>query len=100
MSRLDLVTVGVGLGLVALAALLVGGRKAAEIAGTKLNPASDQNIIYEDVINRLGRNVSGDESWSLGAWIWEKTHPAQVEREREALGQAGEPDPWGEWNPN
>lgn len=52
-----------------------GVKAAAAIASTKLNPFSDQNFIYDDLIGGVGRSVSGDESWTLGGAVYEMTHP-------------------------
>lgn len=47
-----------------------------ETVTTTLNPASDKNIIYKGV-NAVGGAVSGSDSWSLGSWIYDITHPEE-----------------------
>lgn len=49
---------------------------AAEIAATKLNPASDENFIYKDLVGGIVRNTTGDDSQTLGGLIYDATHPA------------------------
>lgn len=49
---------------------------AAEFAGTKLNPASDQNFIYQDLVGGIVRNTTGDQNQTLGGLIYGVTHPA------------------------
>lgn len=65
---------GVALGVVVLAYL---AKDAVAAAANKVNPASDQNVIYDDVIGGVGRSVSGDSNWSLGGWLYDVTHPNQ-----------------------
>lgn len=84
--------VGLGVGVVALVGIALVGRYALNKAGGAfsdvaplINPASDRNLIYDGVIGEFGRNVTGEKDWSLGTWIWEKTHPAETAREAEAL---------------
>lgn len=43
----------------------------AEVAGKKLNPASTENVIYDDVVGGVGRYLTGDESWSLGGQLYD-----------------------------
>jgi hypothetical protein len=47
---------------------------AKDLVTEKLNPVSDQNIIYDGVVGGVGRVISGDEHWSLGGWIYDITH--------------------------
>lgn len=51
---------------------------AADFVGhhvsTTINPASDQNIVYRGV-NAVGGAISGDDSWSLGSWIYDVFNP-------------------------
>lgn len=42
----------------------------------KVNPVSDQNLAYTGV-NKIGSAVTGDKDFSLGVWIYDKTHPAE-----------------------
>lgn len=76
---------GVGLGLVAVVAVVYLARRAggavadaAAVVGDKVNPYSSNNFIYDNVIGGLGRTLSGDESWSLGGWIYDLTHPEEA----------------------
>lgn len=62
--------------------LVVGYIAYRKIAGTAeklvtetLNPASNQNLIYDGIIGGTGRAISGDDSWSLGTWLYDLTHP-------------------------
>jgi hypothetical protein len=41
----------------------------------KLNPASTNNVVYDNLIGGIGRTVSGSEHWSLGGWLYDITHP-------------------------
>lgn len=58
------------------AANLVGDTISGAIEGItpKINPASDQNFIYHDIIGAVGRSSSGDPDWTLGGWIYDITH--------------------------
>ncbi len=49
--------------------------KRREIAAglQKINPASDQNVIYSG-ISRAGEAVTGKKGWSLGTWLYDVTH--------------------------
>jgi len=40
----------------------------------KVNPASDENIIYDDVIGGAGRAITGDEHWNLGGALYDWWH--------------------------
>lgn len=44
-----------------------------EVITEDLNPVSDQNLAYRGV-NAIGAAISGDDSFSLGSWIYEITH--------------------------
>lgn len=48
----------------------------------ELNPLSDQNVVYDNVIGGVGRAVSGDEHWSLGVQLWEWLNPDAVAAEQ------------------
>lgn len=41
----------------------------------KVNPASDQNLVYQGV-NGIGSAVTGDDSFTLGGWAYDWTHNA------------------------
>jgi hypothetical protein len=75
------VTYGI-LAVIGIAALYFLGKKLISAAGsgvaavgTALNPTSDQNLAYKGV-NAVGAAVSGDQSWSLGGFIYDLVHPA------------------------
>lgn len=77
----ELVALGAGAGLVALAALWLIGRQAGAAAqavggavagaAAAVNPYSNENFIYDDVIGGAGRAITSDNSWSLGGWIYD-----------------------------
>jgi len=95
------------LALGALAALAAWylSRKAADataVVATALNPTSRENIAYS-AINSIGAELSGNQSFSLGSWIYDFSHPDSdaireaVEYSRStpavpAMGAAGSPD--------
>lgn len=58
------------------AANAVGDVISGTIEGVmpKVNPASDQNFIYHDIIGAIGRSASGEEDWTFGGWIYDVTH--------------------------
>ena len=61
---------GAGVGLIAVVALL-------RSQGDKINPTSKDNLVYQGV-NAVGDvldNGSDDASFSLGAWLYDITHP-------------------------
>ena len=51
----------------------------------ELNPLSDRNVVYDNVIGGVGRTVSGNEHWSLGVQVWEWLNPGAVQAERDLL---------------
>ncbi len=74
------------LAVVGVAAIYFFGRKllnaagsgissAASAVGTAINPVDPNNLAYRGV-NGVGASISGDNSWSLGGWIYDLTHPA------------------------
>jgi hypothetical protein len=46
---------------------------AAPAVLPKINPASDQNVVYQGA-NWLGSKVTGDEGFNLGGWLYDVTH--------------------------
>lgn len=86
------------LALAAVASLAVGGvvlyvkrreiaagvSEAASAVGQAVNPTSDQNLAYRGV-NAVGEAVTGDASFSLGAWLFEAFNPGAVQAERDVL---------------
>lgn len=82
MKPLNSFAIGAGLAVVAIGAAYLLARKAgatvsdaAAAVGTAVNPVSDQNLAYKGV-NAVGSAVTGDQSFSLGGWIYDLTHPA------------------------
>ncbi len=64
--------------------LLVGGaivtglvfmakKKAKKVISEDLNPVSDKNIAYT-AVNKMGSVLAEDENFTLGGWIYDKTH--------------------------
>lgn len=53
--------------------------------GSAFNPASPDNWAYQGA-NAFGGAIAGERDWSLGAWLWEVTHPRQREAERGVTG--------------
>jgi len=43
-----------------------------------LNPASPENVVNQAVTN-IGAQLSGDKDFSLGTWLYNVTHPDEVE---------------------
>jgi len=50
-----------------------GITNAAVSVAPRVNPASDQNLIYSGV-NGIGGALSGDKDWTLGNWLFDVTH--------------------------
>lgn len=53
-----------------------GAVAAGQIASTKLNPYSNQNAVYQNVIGGAGRAVTGNQSWTLGGAIYDLFNPS------------------------
>lgn len=77
--------IGAGIAIVAIVAVYLVARKtgaalgdAAQAVGTAVNPVSDQNLAYKGV-NAVGAAVSGDQSFSLGSWLYSVTHPNEAQ---------------------
>ena len=54
--------------------------EGVDAVGDAINPTSTDNLIYKG-INAVGDIIDDgedDDSFSLGSWIWEKTHPELV----------------------
>lgn len=102
-------------GVLALAGVVVGGfvlwrfykaagqvgdkisdaaRAAAEVAyhtaTVDLNPADPGNVVNRAVL-AVPRAVTGDDSWTLGGWLYEVTHPSVTAMDRPAPGQSYDP---------
>jgi hypothetical protein len=56
---------------------------AAQMLSTTFNPASPDNVIYQTVntafASDTGPGANADGSWTLGGWIYDVTHPGQVQ---------------------
>lgn len=67
----------------------VGGylvyRFGKKVITEELNPFSDQNVVYDNIIGGAGRAVTGDEHWSLGGQFWEWLNPDAAQAERDLL---------------
>jgi hypothetical protein len=42
--------------------------------GEAVNPLSDQNLAYKGT-NAVGAALTGDPSWSLGSWLYDRFNP-------------------------
>lgn len=47
--------------------------------GEAINPASTNNIVYRSV-NGVGAAVTGNQSFSLGSWLYDITHKEESEK--------------------
>lgn len=65
-----------------------GVKDGASTVGGWVNPVSDQNLAYRGV-NALGGALAGDDSWSLGGWIYDITHPETVEPQPDRFSSGG-----------
>ena len=79
-SKAGMVTAAVAVGAIALywlagRAAAATGEAAAKV-GTAANPLSDQNILYR-ATNAIGSAFTFDPDFSLGSWLYEKTHPSE-----------------------
>ncbi|MGV2873498.1 hypothetical protein [Colwellia sp. E150_009] len=45
-------------------------------AGQSINPTNQDNIFNQGVL-AVGRNITGNEHWTLGGWIYDITHQDQ-----------------------
>lgn len=78
--------VGIGLGAVLAWQAIKGATAAVDAAGEAIkggaiNPGSANNLAYRGA-NAIGAAASGDESWSLGAKLFEWLNPGAVAAER------------------
>ena len=66
------------LGIGAVAALVYfakqGVQAAGQVAATKLNPYSGENVLYDNVIGGVGRALTGDSGWTLGGALYDLIH--------------------------
>jgi hypothetical protein len=51
-----------------------GVTAAAQVAGTKLNPYSSGNLVYDNTIGGAGRVITGNPNWTLGGALYDMTH--------------------------
>lgn len=81
---------GVVLGLVLLprAAAAVRDAVGGMIDSGAIDPTSSNNVAARTV-DKVGSVLTGEAEFSLGAWIWEKTHAEQVKKETAGLGASG-----------
>lgn len=66
----------IGLVVVGLGASWYLKNKAVETAkevGEAINPTNYDNVFNQTVLS-IGQEISGDNSWSLGGWIYDITH--------------------------
>lgn len=61
-------------GLAVLGFLYWKGGKAIKAAANAVNPVNHDNV-FSSGVNDIGSAVSGDDSFSLGAKIYDWTHP-------------------------
>ena len=57
-------------GIVVYVLLKREAKAAAETIGQAVNPTDPENIFYSGV-SSVGRAVTGDDNWTLGAWIYD-----------------------------
>lgn len=79
--------IGIALGVLTVVgvAWFLFGDKLKRLVTVKLNPTSDENVIYQDIIGGAGRALSGEQSWALGSAIYDWFH--------EDANLAGNPKP-------
>lgn len=66
-----LAALGIGAVVAVVYFLKQGGQAVAEVAATKLNPYSQSNALYDNVIGGAGRAITGDSGWSLGGALYD-----------------------------
>ena len=69
---------------------IVARKVAGAVPAGALNPLSVDNIVYQGA-NATGAALTGDQDFSLGAWVWEATHPGAVAAENAALADPAAP---------
>lgn len=89
-----IVKVGIGLGLVAIAYVLIKrkGGAVSEAIGSAFNPASPDNVVNR-VVSSVGKDISGNDNWTLGGWLYEAFNgdawqQSQADREAELLRES------------
>jgi len=84
----------IAVGVVAAAYVLwklarAGGAVVDGIKAGAIDPTSSSNLAYRGT-NAVGAAVTGNDSFSLGSWLYEKFNPGAVAAERAAVsGPAG-----------
>lgn len=66
-----------GLGVAALIGIawLANRAKAGVVAvAGKLDPTSTSNVVYDNVVNKVGSVLTGDKAFNLGGWFYDKFH--------------------------
>jgi hypothetical protein len=72
------VTVIAGVALYLVAKKLGGAAAdAAQAVGDAVNPTKDTNLAYR-ATNAVGSALTGDDSFSLGGWFYDITHPGEA----------------------
>ena len=66
-------------GLVLAAVTALGAKRAATAAVTAINPANPDNI-FNSGVNSLGQQISGNNNWSLGGWIYDVVNGSSAEQ--------------------
>lgn len=51
---------------------------AASAVGNAVNPTSDKNLAYRGT-NAVGAALTGDASFSLGSWLYDRFHPDEAQ---------------------
>ena len=74
----QLMLAGLGLGVGAFVIYKGAGKavEAAQAVGNAVNPLNHDNV-FAGAVNKVGGAITGDSSWSLGAWLYDVTHPEE-----------------------
>lgn len=73
------VTIIAGVAIYLVAKKLGGAAAdAAQAVGDAINPTKDTNLAYRGT-NAIGAAITGDDSFSLGSWIYDVLHPGEAE---------------------
>lgn len=73
------VLIAAGLGVTAYVLYRSAGQvgQAAGKVGTAINPLNPDNV-FAGAVNKVGATLSGDDSFSLGGWLFDLTHPTST----------------------
>lgn len=97
------VGIGAGLGIAAIAALLVAWKtgalaKGATVVAESINPLNPENIAARRA-NAVVQHVTGDAGATVGTAWFETMNPAAVAKEREVVyGEKAPESPSAWWN--